>query len=124
MELFKGLLIGEIALLLLGIVFFLVLLFLLVYLIIKKRAYKQMVAFFLLPVNSNPKDTGAKKSLYEKIQKIESRASSDPSAQVALADANLSVGDTLKARQAINKALRIKPGLIPAQKLSRRINNR
>ncbi|MCX6223379.1 MAG: hypothetical protein NTV01_01265, partial [Bacteroidia bacterium] len=75
-------------------------------------------------VNTNPQDTGAKKSLDEKIKKIESRASSDPSAQVILADANLSVGDTLKARQAINKALRIRPGLISAQKLSRRIGNR
>lgn len=132
----------------LGAVLGLVLIFLLVYLIMKKRSYKQMIAFFLLPVlmigfpsikkikyengiveieketrkvEANPQDGAAKQALAMKIQALEPRALNDPKALEIMARANLSIGDTIKAREAVKSALRIDPSLVPAQKLSRRI---
>jgi len=151
MELFKGLYIGEVVLLLLGVIFFLVLLILLVFLVIRKRSFKPMIPLFLFPivmigfpslkkikydngvleieketryVKDNPKDTAAQKILIGKIKELESRAVLDPTAQMTLANANLSVGDTIKARKAVNEALKINPRLVPAQEFSKRINKR
>lgn len=148
MELLKGLFIGEIVLLLLGIVFFLVLLILLIYLITKGRAYKQLIALFFFPilmigfpcitkikydngvieiekearfVKNNPHEKNAEKNLNEKIKKIELRATSDPSAQVSIANANLIIGDTIRAKKAVNKALIIKPDFVSAQKLNAKL---
>jgi len=50
MDFFEGLLSYEIALLVMGVLFFAVLLFLLIYLVINKRSYKGIIALFLFPV--------------------------------------------------------------------------
>lgn len=149
MDLFKGLYIGEIILMVLGAVLCLVLIYLLVFLIMKKRSYKQMIVFFLLPVlmigfpsikkikydngiveieketrqvENNPQDAAAKQALAVKIQALQPRTLNDPKALEIMARANLSIGDTVKAREAVKSALRINPSLVPAQRLSRKIS--
>jgi energy-coupling factor transporter transmembrane protein EcfT len=145
MELFKGLFIGEIVLLFLGIIFFLVLLILLVYLITKKRAFKPLIPLFIFPilmigfpsvkkikydngvfeiekearfVKAHPDDKKAELALTEKMGRIELRANSDPSAQIKLANANLIIGDTVSAKRAVDKALRINPDLVSAHRFN------
>jgi outer membrane protein assembly factor BamD (BamD/ComL family) len=75
-------------------------------------------------VINNPDDQNAKKNLAELIDKNESNASNDPTALSNIALARLALHDTVKARQSIDKALKINPGHIIAKKLNLRLENR
>jgi hypothetical protein len=151
MKIFNGLTGGEIILLVLGIILFLALLFILIYMVLNKRNFKYLIGFFLVPVlmigfssikkisydngvidieketkqvNNNPNDKVARKILFENIENMESRASSDPSALVTISKARLSLGDTVKAHQSVNKAFKLKPDLVPARNLKISLDKR
>jgi len=135
----------------LGIIFFLVLVFMLIYLITKGKEFKQMVFFFLFPVVmigfpgikkisydngkieieretskllANPNDKAVRENLSVKVRNFESRASKDPTALVSLANANIALGDTAKARESVKKAVKINPKMILSKELVNRMHGR
>jgi hypothetical protein len=151
MELFNGLTGIEIILMVLGVMLFFVLLFLMVYMVIRNKSYKNLIAFFLIPVLmigfpcikkisydkwcieldnqtqkviTHPNDEGAKKSLAELIDKNETRAFNDPSELSKIAIARLALHDTIKAQQSLNKALKLNPDHIIAKKLNLKLDKR
>jgi hypothetical protein len=150
MEIFDGLLQYEIILLVLGVILFLVLLFLLIYLVMKQRAFKQLIPLFLIPIvmigfpsiqkikydngiveiekatkslSEQPSNEKIKADLDLKIQNIQSRAATHPTGLMAIANARLALGDTVKARQSINSALTIRPDLPAALHLKKQIGH-
>ena len=70
---------------------------------------------------ANPDDTKAREDLAMKVSKLESRASTDPSGLITIANANLVLGDTLKAKEAAKKATRLNPNFAPVKELNKRI---
>lgn len=146
MKVFEGLFGYEIVMLVLGSILFLLLAFLLAWLIMKKRSYKQTLIFFIISIvmisfpgiqkityekgklelekitmEINSENKNEVKSLERKINAIESRISSYPEGLVALAKANLALGDTNKAVAAVTRALNIDSGSLQAQEMKKTI---
>ena len=136
MELFKGLFVFEIFLLLLGALFFIIMATVLIYKMIKNDSIKGLVIYLIIPVimmawpsikkisfdgttgtieketanlNRHPQDAMVKETLQKNINKIEARAAKDPSTLAIIANARLAMGDTSKARQIANSALKLNP---------------
>jgi hypothetical protein len=151
MEIFGGLFLYEIVLLVLGNILFFVLLGLLIFAVIKKRDIKLLVGLFLMPVvmigfpsiqkirydngvleiekeaqhvKSSPQSAEIKKDLASKVENLQSRAESNPAGLVAIADAHLALGDTLQARRSVDAALKIRPDHPRALILRRNIGQR
>lgn len=136
MNLFDGLYLYEIVLLVLGVLFFLVLLFVLLYFIMTKQAIKSLIFFFLIPiimigypsiqkiqigniiieiarlthdVEQNPTDTKARAALIERLSEIEHRPISSPSSLIKIAEAHAVIGNKTKADTYIDSVLKVKP---------------
>ena len=137
MNLLEGLLLHEIVFLLLGILLFLVLLFVLVYFVINGRALKRLPLFFMIPIimigwpsiekikfsgslgslemalkslQANPSDPAALAAVQEGISEIESRPVFKSSTQRILSNAQVAIGDTVKAIDYLDRTLSAKPG--------------
>ncbi len=138
----------EIALLVMGVVLFAVLLGILVYMVVKNRDIKQILLFFLFPVvmigfpaiqkisydnliievqrNTNavrndPQNTAAREDLSRQADKLEKRASGDPALLHKIAEANMVLGNTVKARQLNEQADRIRIEALPSREFRRKI---
>jgi tetratricopeptide (TPR) repeat protein len=146
MKLFEGLLFYEIVLLGLGVLLFLVLLFLLIYSIIKKKDIKVLTLFFVISIimigypsiqkikfdngvveiekrtkelEQNPADATAQQELEKRLAEIEQRPISNPTTFVKLAEAKAAIGDTIKAFDYFDSALKVQPNLLQASRLRR-----
>lgn len=130
-DLFSGLLLYEITLLILGVILFLILSAGLLYYIIKKEQIKKLLLFFLLPILmigypsikeisvskdrialvkyqdmliTNPEDSVAREKVEEYTGKLEERASTTDD-MVRISKSNLLLGNSREAAYYANKAL-------------------
>lgn len=130
-NLFDGLLLYEVTLLILGVVLFLILSIGLLYYIIKKEQIAKLLAFFIIPIVmigypsinqisisndkieltkyqqqliENPDDSVAMKKVETITEKLEERATS-PKDLVQVSTSNLLLGNNIKAVNLANKAL-------------------
>lgn len=137
MNLLEGLLLHEIVFLFLGILLFLVLLFVLVYFVINKRALKRLPLFFMIPIimigwpsiekikfsgslgslemalkslQADPSDPAALAAVQEGISEIESRPVFKSSTERILSNAQVAIGDTVKAIDYLDRTLTAQPG--------------
>lgn len=146
MNIFDGLFGYEVVMLILGSVLFLLLAFLLAWLIMKKRSYKQTLVFFIVSIlmigfpgiqkityeqgklklekitrEINTDNKEEINGLKKRIDVLEPRISSDPEGLVAIARANLVIGDTMKAMTAVTQALKIDTGFVSAREMENKI---
>jgi tetratricopeptide (TPR) repeat protein len=131
----KGLYPGEVVLLILGVVLFVVLVIAFFYQLTHQRSIAALLGFFLVPVVmigyptitsiqysdgvvtvqkttaallNNPTDPQSRQVLQQQVQQIASRAASDPSDTVTVAKAQFALGDEQNAAQNLQKALQAK----------------
>lgn len=136
MGLIKGLNIVEEILMILGILLCVIIICLIIYKSIKNKSIKEYLPFLVISVIMmgwatikkisydgttgsieksadslllNPGNTRMQLSIQKNIAKIQNRASGDENALYIIAKANLALGDTVKSRENIQKALKIKP---------------
>jgi len=148
MALFDGLYLYEIVLLICGVVFFLGLLVALFWKVFSNQEYKNLLAFFVLPIamigfpsitsiqvkdgvveidktthelQSKPQDQQARAALQAQVSKIETRPFKDPTLLATLARAQFALGDESKAESNLNTALAAAPNLAPAVELKSKI---
>jgi tetratricopeptide (TPR) repeat protein len=134
----KGLYPGEVILLILGVVLFVVLVIAFLYQLMHQRSLAALLGFFLLPVVmigyptitslqygngvltvqkttdqllNNPADPQSRQALEQQIQQIAPRASSNPADTVTLAKAQFALGHEADAAQNLQKALQAKADL-------------
>jgi len=136
MQIFEGLRVYEIVLLVMGVLLFLVLMFSLIYFIINKRTYKGLLPFFIIPiamvgfpsiqkikfdkgileiemltkkVEQDSTNAGAKSELEVKLKTIENRPISQPGNLRILEKAYTAVGDSQKVNIYRERFLPVKP---------------
>ena len=148
MQLFDGLYLYEIVLLVLGVVMFLVLLYFLASYLKTGKPVTSLLLFFAISlvmiaypsvqsfdisatevkiqteaaqVEQNPNDQTARLALTKSVAAIANRPLSDPTAVTALARAQLALGDTAAAQQNVQKVLQKTPNAPAAVQLKTRI---
>jgi len=143
----RGLYPGEVVLLILGIVLFVVLVIAFFYQLTHQRSLAALLGFFIPVVMigyptitsiqyengvltvqktterllDNPADPQSRQALEEKVQQIASRASSNPPDAVTLAKAQFALGHEQEAEQNLQKALEAKADLPEALQLKQKI---
>jgi tetratricopeptide (TPR) repeat protein len=144
----KGLYPGEVVLLILGIVLFVVLVIAFFYQLMHQRSIAALLGFFILPVVmigyptitsiqygngvltvekttdqllNNPANPQSRQALEQQVQQIASRASTNPSDAVTLAKAQFALGHEQDAVQSLQKALQAKADLPEALQLKQKI---
>ncbi len=143
----RGLYPGEVVLLILGIVLFVVLVIAFFYQLTHQRSLAALLGFFIPVVMigyptitsiqyengvltvqkttervlDNPADPQSRQALEEKVQQIASRASSSPPDAVTLAKAQFALGHEQEAEQNLQKALEAKADLPEALQLKQKI---
>jgi hypothetical protein len=148
MQLFDGLYLYEIILLVLGVVMFLVLLYFLVSYLKNGKPVASLLLFFAISLvmiaypsiqsfdisatevkiqtvsaqlEKNPTDNTARLALTKDVAAIADRPLSDPTAITNLARAQLALGNTAAAQQNVQKALQAAPNSTAALQLKNRI---
>jgi tetratricopeptide (TPR) repeat protein len=144
----KGLYPGEVVLLILGIVLFVVLVIAFFYQLTHQRSIAALLGFFILPVVmigyptitsiqygngvvtvekstdqllNNPADAQSRQALEQQVQGISARASGDPKDTVTLAKAQFALGHEEEAAQNLQKALQAKADLPEALLLKQKM---
>ncbi len=144
-NLFDGLLLYEVTLLILGVILFLILSIGLLYYIIKKEQIAKLLAFFIIPIVmigypsinqisisndkieltkyqqqliENPDDSVAMKKVETITEKLEERATS-PKDLVQVSTSNLLLGNNVKAVNLANKALSMDTNNLAAKDIKR-----
>jgi tetratricopeptide (TPR) repeat protein len=145
----KGLYPGEVVLLILGIVLFVVSVIAFFYQLMHQRSIAVLLGFFILPIVmigyptitsiqygngvlsvqkttelllNNPADPQSRQALEQQVQQIASRSSSDPKDTVTLAKAQFALGHEQDAAQNLQKALLAKADLPEALELKKKID--
>lgn len=140
----NGLYPGEVILLILGVVLFVVLLFAFIYQILKQRSVASLLGFFILPVVmigypsiksfqykdgvisvekttdqllANPADAQSRQALEQQVQQVSSRPPGSATDSVTLAKAQFALGHEEAAAQNLQKALQAKADLPAALEL-------
>jgi len=148
MNLFDGLHLYEIVLLVLGVILFLTLVVTLIILVVQRRSIKSLLLFFIIPVlmigfpavskvkfdkdgveidklalivAHNPTDESAKDKLQTLVSEIKPRASESAQALVKIARAEAVLGNSGKAVDTLNQALNRNPELEAAKDLKSRL---
>jgi len=144
----RGLYPGEVVLLILGIVLFVVLVIAFFYQLTHQRSLAALLGFFILPVVmigyptitsiqyengvltvkkttdqllDHPADPQSRQALEKQVQQIASRASSNPPDAVTVAKAQFALGHEQEAEQNVQKALQAKADLPEALQLKQKI---
>ena len=144
-NIFDGLLLYEVTLLILGVILFLILSIGLLYYIIKKEQIAKLLAFFIIPIVmigypsinqisisndkieltkyqqqliDNPDDSVAMKKVEKITEKLEERATS-PKDLVQVSTSNLLMGNNVKAVKLADKALSLDTGNLAARDIKR-----
>jgi tetratricopeptide (TPR) repeat protein len=134
----QGLYPGEVILLIVGIVLFVVFIFAFLYQLMHQRSFTALLGFFIIPIIcvgypsiqsiqykdgvvtvqnattqllNNPEDPQARQTLEQQSQKIASRAASNPADTVTLAKAQFALGHEEDAAKNLEKALQAKADL-------------
>jgi hypothetical protein len=148
MTLFDGLYLYEIVLLICGILMFLGLLIALLWKVFSNQEYKNLLAFFVLPIamigfpsitsiqvkdgviaiekqtttlQSTPQDQSTRAALQTQVSKLEARPIKDPTLLTTLARAQFALGDESKAESNLNTAMAATPNLPAAVELKEKI---
>ena len=144
----KGLYPGEVVLLVLGILLFVVLICAFVYQLMHKRSIAALLGFFILPIvmigypsiksiqykdgviivekatdqlEANPADPKARQALEQQVKQIAPRASTDPNVAIKLAKAQFALGHEQEAEQDLQKALQANADLPEALQLKQKM---
>ncbi len=138
MDLFEGLKIFEIILMVMGVLLFLVQLFILVYYVLHNRPLKYVLPSLIIPIvmigfpaiqkvqfgnsmlemretiaalEENPDDTEARAQLEERLEQLEESENLQPSTLVTLARGHAAKGDTAAALTYVESAMKQAPKL-------------
>jgi len=149
MNYFAGLYPFEVALLILGALFFLVLVFAFAVLIVRGKPYGKLFAFFAIPIvmvgfpgiksiefsqsvvkidkvthdlQENPNDKNLRASLAKEVASVSERPLANPQSTVTVARAQVALGDNAAAEANLKKALAVAPQLPAALELKKRID--
>lgn len=145
---FDGLYLGEVVLLVLGAILFVVLLVALLYQLMHKGSIAPLLAFFAVSiamigypsikeiqfkdglvtitkmteeVQQNPTDANLRKKLQKQVEQISQRPVSSPESAVAVANAQFELGNEEAAKSNLQKALQANPNTPAAQELQKKI---
>lgn len=145
---FDGLYLGEVVLLVLGAILFVVLLVALLYQLMHKGSIAPLLAFFAVSiamigypsireiqfkdglvtitkmteeVQQNPTDANLRKKLQKQVEQISQRPVSSPESAVAVANAQFELGNEEAAKSNLQKAVQANPNTPAAQELQKKI---
>lgn len=148
MKFFDGLYLYELVLLVLGALLFLALLIALMTLVLQGKPFARLLLFFVLPILmigfpgiksiaiskdlikielklqdllQNPTDSTSRISLVNELANLSTRPFSNPQSLVAIANAQIALGDNTAAEANVKKALNVSPQLPAALELKKRV---
>ena len=148
MNLFDGLYLYEIVLLVLGTIFFLVITSILIYLVLHRRSYKGLTVLFVFPIvtigypsiqsfeykdgmlkvektttalQTNPSDPALRQELSQAVGKVSARPISNPRDLAVVGEAQYALGNEDAANQNAKKALEQDPSSSAARALQHKI---
>jgi len=148
MNLFDGLYLYEVVLLVLGTIFFLVITSILIYLVLHRRSYKGLTVLFVFPIvmigypsiqsveynngvikiekttaalQRNPSDPALRQELSQAVGKVSARPISNPRNLAVVGEAQYALGNEDAANQSAKKALELDPSSTAARALQHKI---
>ncbi|HEY3298456.1 MAG TPA: hypothetical protein VGK34_07365 [Armatimonadota bacterium] len=148
MNLFDGLYLYEIVLLVLGTIFFVVITSILIYLVLNRRSYKGLTVLFIFPIvmigypsiksieyndgvikiektttalQSNPSDPVLRQQLSQAVGQVSARPISNPRDLAVIGEAQYALGNEDAANQSAKKALELDPSSTAARALQHKI---
>jgi len=149
MKIFDGLYFYELILLILGTLLFVTLLVILVVFVIQKRHLKELLAFFIMPIimigypsiqkikydngvftfekaerdfAKDPQNLEARNILNQNLSSISKRPNSNPELLLSFGKAQAVLGDTVQAKELVDRALNISPELSEARNLQKKFD--
>jgi tetratricopeptide (TPR) repeat protein len=147
-NLFEGLYLYEVVLLVLGVILFLALIFSLLYQVLHKRKFTSLLGFFMLPIamigypsiksiqysdgaitlekttqelQAKPTDPAARQALQDQVTQMAARPASSARILTVLAQAQYALGNEASASGNLGKALQSDPNAVEARQLQHKI---